>query len=260
VGRKSAVISRLRGAALIGVVAAALVGCGPINDALEDTRGPVTVEKFSVATRERLDEDPDGRTFRIMIQANEPATWADAETAMMESLEFRCADGEEFVQISTEPAINLVGLGTDQPAGTTFVETYTCAGPYPGEFAIEPGLTPAAGRARIQARLVGDGELLEGRHLIASVPHDDRRRKYPAIDLYVGGLVARARAACPDGDVVLHELVVGNFPKPERRHDSPNVAGMLIGTDIECVPRAPADAADNGLPHPAPSAPATDAR
>jgi hypothetical protein len=225
-----------------------LAACGPVADAMDEARGGPLTSKFGVATRERLESDPEGRTFRVMIDAKQAATWPEASTAIAISVD-RCDDGESTTALESTPELATpADVAIEHPAGTTFTQTYRCAGPLPGEFEVAAGTETTEAVRLVEERLqagaeigaeerieTADGTLIR---FAASPSSFGRRKKYGAIDDLIGSRMNAAFDACR-GPATLRQVVVATWPrKPASARHRP-FEDMVVGTEVECaVPAA----------------------
>jgi hypothetical protein len=218
---------------------ASLSGC----DILENIpRTPEDIRRaaspFGIATRELVEETPEGNIYRLMVQSRRAASWVQADYAMWEELRHLCPDGEGFEYLTKEPAAD--GSREDDrkdwPADTLFVRTLRCAPKPAFEFELEGNLTHDEAYALMVRKLHDAAPDAKGGHVVQVVMFSPLTPKYQQIEERYGQMLHARLPGCPSGVVVSHPHI-GMFPTSEAAANRNRPDGYL-GFVIQCADSA----------------------
>ena len=201
---------------------------------------------FGLATRELIEETPEGKVYRVRIESRRAASWNHADFAMWETLQHSCPDGEKYETLSTKPATvagSVDGGASSRqewPAGTLFVRTVRCAPTPPYEFQFEASVTSDEAYRQMIRRLFQAAPDSQGEQLVQFIVDSPAEPKYKQIERLFGAAVHRKLADCPAGVVVTHPMI-GVFPKTGDAKDRGRPNGY-VGFVLECTDKPPAGA------------------
>jgi hypothetical protein len=199
--------------------------------------------KFGLATRERVEESPDGTIFRLTVESRRPATWLEADRAMWTDLRTSCPEGQLHEDVATQPEdTRIARSGMKQyPAGTLFVRTVRCAPRLPFEFDIAADVSDDDAHDAMYQKLAGDGADGTRQLMLSWLYVDAFRPRYQQMQDTLGLLVHMRMADCPNG-VAIRNLTLGvKAPAPGKAGD-PRL-DALFGFTTECVAAPAASAA-----------------
>ncbi|KFN45549.1 hypothetical protein [Arenimonas metalli] len=198
---------------------------------------------FGAATRELLEDSPEGKVYRIMIESKRTASWAQADFAMWQDLRSSCPDGAQHENLSTEPATDGAHESSQQehPAGTHFIRTFRCAPKPAYQFEFESRLPHEQAVEQMTRRLREAAPDSKGGRVVVPILDSSTDTKFDQIEGFLGGLVHSMLNKCPTGVVVSHP-VIGLFPPSDEASDLSQPLGYFAYI-VECTGNAPATAA-----------------
>ncbi|GAB2504081.1 hypothetical protein [Arenimonas alkanexedens] len=198
--------------------------------------------KFGLATREKLEETPEGSVYRLSVKASKAASWLEADAAMWTDLKHTCPQGQLHENLSAEPD----GLHTGaqlkpQPAGTLFVRTVRCAPKLAFEFDIAAGVAEDVAYQEMYESLVSTGTEGSRKPMVTMLYANRFAPRYQQIQSKLGAMLHMRLADCPEG-VAIRNLTLGVMPPPPDASNQPRV-DVLLGFTTECVATPAASAA-----------------
>lgn len=186
--------------------------------------------RFSLATRELVEETPDGDVYRLTVESRHPAAWFQADRAMWSDLRHSCPEGEHFEDLSKAPSGRPDAV---QPAGTVFVRTIRCVSRPFYAFEFDRPVDFNEAYSQLHSRLAKSG-LSEASDVRVIPIHDAKLRpRFQQVEDAVGAAVFRHLADCPSG-VTLRSTSLGMIPKPEGQGDDSGTQAYL-GFIVECA-------------------------
>lgn len=224
--------------ALAVMVAIASLGGCDVMDHAKRTADRLRAEHsaFGTPTRNRADGETDGRTWELMVEARSPANWHQADRAMFDQLAHSCVDGEPYELLSTEP--DWTDAEREHPAGTVFRRKIRCRAPLPFEVEFPRG---QEGELAARALLaIAEGETVDGRrHRVLYAPYSFATTKYEALHETIGREIAEVSAACAEGGIAIHDIVVGDTPDRPFRGNPAGIVRVVM--DVTCADGSLAD-------------------
>lgn len=195
--------------------------------------------KFGLATRERVEQTPDGTTFRLMVESRRPANWLEADRAMWTDLRTSCPEGQLHEDVATQPEDTRRARGEmkQYPAGTLFVRTVRCAPRLSFEFDIAPGIGEDVAQSDMYQSLAGADPATTREPMVTMLYADRFAPRYQQMQETLALIVHMRLADCPEG-VAIRNLTMGVMPPAPASPDKPR-ADALLGFTTECV-QAPA--------------------
>jgi len=190
--------------------------------------------KFGLATRERIEETPDGTIYRLMVESRRPANWFEADRAMWTDLKHSCPNGELHEALATEPNDTRTTGGdlTPQPAGTLFVRTVRCTPKLPFEFELAAGVSDDEAHSNMY-RALTTGQSDTSQPMLTWLFAGDFHPRYQQMQTTLALVVHMRLADCPDG-VAIRNLALGVKPSTSDEPDEPR-REALFGFTTECV-------------------------
>jgi hypothetical protein len=239
--------ARTRAIALATAIAG-LAGCGAAEQAREKVGEAVSagMGSFETATRSKIKDASDGRSYLLRVEARRKAHWYEAWAAMSRDLGSYCPDGVPFAvtRMTPEhnPAATPLGEYTWYPAGTVFEQAITCSNPFAAERMLAADVEPAQAMEMLKAELVGDDGFDPNRHMITMTTFNDRVPKYKAVAETVGGMVLGVNRRCRDAGATVQRIVLHSKPTPDPAQDVfLNSTEVFLGVDAVCADGLPAD-------------------
>jgi hypothetical protein len=193
-------------------------------------------DQFGLTTRELVDETPEGKVYRLMVESRRPANWAQADFAMFKQLRHSCPDGEPHVTLSSEPATDdsHEDIMRQLPAGTLFVRTVRCHPRPPFEFEFDGRLSHPEALAVMKNRLSGAEPWQAARFVVQPIHSFGPMPKYEQVETLLGMSAMNHMFACPAG-VLFSHLQLGMFRPSDAATHRDEAAGYF-GFVLECAP------------------------
>lgn len=213
-----------------------LAGCDVIEKIpLTPTDALEAGDLFGLTTRELVEETPEGKVYRLMVESRRPASWSQAGFFMMKQLRDNCPDGEPYTTLSTEPArgASMEELNRKLPAGTTFIHTVRCEPKPYYEFEFERRLPHRDAYGAMVRRLSDAAPGTKGRMYVQPILPSEQSSKYEQLEKAFGVMVVYQMAECPAGVVLTHPQL-GMFPLSDPAREWHDPAGYL-GFVYECA-------------------------
>ena len=237
----------LRTACLL-LAAACLAACGVAEEAKKkmDALGAGPEGSFETATRTKVEDAPNGRTYLLRVKSRRSAHWYEAMSAMSQDLDGYCADDVPFSPNRMSPELdtsaNAPGEYTWHPAGTVFEQEIICSDPFAAQRAVAADADTIATVEALKTDLVAGLKYDRDRHLLTVVPFNDRNRKYPAVAEMIGSMVMGVSRRCRNAGVQVRQLLVYSKPTPDPSQGVfLNRSEAFVGIDAVCSDGAPAD-------------------
>ena len=186
------------------------------------------------------------RAGKLVLVTARRGSHHEATIALMDEIRRYCPDERGHSVWGSEPSEHVDPEDWDKPSlppGTRFSESFRCEAPLPNEIAIAAAATQAEAEARVM-RALSDRDGGASDHLTAlSGSYTDKHPKYPTVDRIIGGQIRRyASQHCPEGHVVLGEVVVGTYPPPVSEQATvASYSRLVVGTALSCLERRDAN-------------------
>lgn len=229
---------RIAACVLLSLSAASLLaGCDAIEKIpLTPADALKAADQFGLTTRELIDETPEGKVYRLMVESRRPANWAQADFAMWKQLRHSCPDGEPHQTLSSEPATDdsHEDIMRQLPAGTLFVRTVRCPPKPPFEFEFDSRLSHPEALAVMKQRLSGAEPWQADRFVVQPIHSSGPMPKYKQVEHLLGMSAMSHMFACPAGMLISHPQL-GMFRPSDAATHRDEAAGYF-GFVLECAP------------------------
>lgn len=190
--------------------------------------------RFSLATRELVEETPKGDVYRLKVESRHPAAWYQADQAMWADLRHSCPEGEHHEFISQEPDSRPDAL---QPAGTVFVRTVRCISRPFYSFEFDGLVDHNQAQSQLYGKLAKSGLSDTSDIRVIPIHGSGFGPRFQQVEDAVGSAVFSQLADCPSG-VTLRGASLGNVPRPEGDADADADADgeiAYLGLIVECA-------------------------
>lgn len=213
-----------------------LAGCDVIDRIpLTPAEAVKAADRFGVTTRQLVEETPEGKVYRLMVQSRHPASWSQADFAMWKELQHSCPDGEPHTTVSTEPQMgeSIEERNSQLPAGTHFVRIVRCDPKPHYEFEFETRLPYGDAYGLMMRRLSQATPSTNGQRYVLPIMYSENFPKYEQVRRALGEFLLDQMSKCPAGVVLTHPAL-GMLPPPDTDQRWVEPAGF-IGFVYECA-------------------------